>query len=66
MKGGVEMVDEHASNDPVTAADLATLRGLPASRLWEMAGECDTEPADPNNCIACAAYIVAQELEEDA
>ena len=28
--------------------------------LYDLAGDCEIEPADPQNCDSCAAYVIAQ------
>lgn len=41
----------------LTDIDLAT-RSI--QWLWDLAEDCEIEPADPVVCDACAAYVVAQ------
>lgn len=42
------------------------LRERTVDDLYDFAAQCDVEPADESVCDACAAYIIAQEMEEAA
>jgi hypothetical protein len=37
------------------------LEAMPLAQLHELMELCDIEPADPNICDACAAYLVASD-----
>ena len=39
------------------------LRTWTVTELYDLAGECEVEPADESICDACAAYLIAQEKE---
>lgn len=39
------------------------VRKLADHHLIEFAGECEVEPADPDACLACYAYLLYQEHE---
>lgn len=57
-------MSHHTYNEFVTPAQRGWLRLQNDALLHDLMSECDAEPADFENCLACAAYGIAQELEE--
>jgi hypothetical protein len=53
-------MDEHTPGLQRKLPD-SYLRTMPVGELYELANECEVEPADPTICDACAAYLIAQE-----
>jgi hypothetical protein len=57
------MMDEHTPGLKRRYTD-AELRTHTTTELYDLAGECEVEPADPTICDACAAYLIAQEKDD--
>jgi hypothetical protein len=43
----------------------AEMKTWTVTELMDLAHECAVEPADPTNCDACAAYLIAQEQDPE-
>lgn len=61
--GGTVNEDSHEGLKR-TLSDESLRTTFTIDELYDMASACDVEPADPTVCDSCAAYLIAQELED--
>jgi hypothetical protein len=57
---------EHYDKDPDGTAPrtLQDLDAMGTLALWAFAENCTAEPAEPEKCLACAAYLLVQQRED--
>jgi len=59
-------VDTHYGTGAGYPQDKAGVEALSQAGIQEFMAECQVEPSDPKNCLACYAYMVFMGVNEDA
>jgi len=61
MSSGVHLWNE--PENPDYPQSRAAVEAMSVEQMYDFAGNCDYEPAEPDVCLACYAYMLAQERD---